>query len=45
MWREVAKDLQPGRHVFKLELLSEKNPASSGNEFLFLGIAGSSGVE
>jgi len=29
----VARDLKPGRHILRIRLLDEKNPASKGHEF------------
>lgn len=39
----LAKDLKPGLHRVRIELLSEKNPGSEGHEFRFLGL-GSAGT-
>ena len=39
-WAPVAEDLPAGKHRVRITLLSERNPASSGTEFLFLGIGG-----
>jgi len=40
----LARDLKPGKHRVKLELISEKNPQSTGHEFQLLGL-GLAGVE
>jgi hypothetical protein len=34
----VAKDLQPGSHKVRLEVLADKNPKSTGTEFIVTGI-------
>lgn len=39
-WAQVAENLPAGKHRARITLLSERNPASSGTEFLFLGIGG-----
>ncbi len=39
----LAKDLKPGKHVVRIELLEEKNPGSDGHEFKIFGI-GAAGV-
>lgn len=41
----IAKDLSPGPHRVRIELLAEKHPQSTGNEFrvLGLGAAGTAG--
>jgi len=39
----IAEGLPPGRHKVKVTLLQERNPQSSGNEFILLG-AGSIGI-
>lgn len=39
-WAPVAEDLPAGKHRVRITLLSERNPTSSGTEFLFLGIGG-----
>lgn len=39
----VAKDLKPGTHRVRVELLEDKNPKSTGNEFRVTGI-GSAGM-
>jgi hypothetical protein len=39
----LAKDLKPGKHVVRIELLEEKNPGSDGHEFKLYGL-GSAGV-
>jgi len=38
----LARGLSPGKHRVRIELLSEKNPQSTGHEFrvLGLGVAG-----
>ena len=40
---ELARDLKPGAHRVRVELLEEKNPASDGHEFRILGL-GAAGV-
>ena len=40
----VARDLKPGQHRVKVQLLSESNPQSTGHEFRLLGL-GAAGVE
>lgn len=39
----LAKDLKPGRHVVRIELLGEKNPGSDGHAFKLFGL-GAAGV-
>jgi len=39
----LAKDLKPGKHIVRIELLEEKNPGSDGHEFRLYGL-GSAGV-
>ena len=39
----LARDLGPGKHRVRIELLPEKNPASSGHEFRVLGL-GAAGI-
>ena len=39
-WAQVAENLPAGKHRARITLLSERNPASSGTEFLLLGIGG-----
>jgi lysophospholipase L1-like esterase len=39
----LAKDLKPGKHIVRIELLEEKNPGSDGHEFKLYGL-GSAGV-
>lgn len=39
----LAKDLKPGKHVVRVELLAEKNPGSDGHEFKIFGL-GAAGV-
>ena len=39
----LARDLDPSKHRVRIELLSEKNPQSSGHEFRILGL-GAAGV-
>jgi len=39
----LAKDLKPGKHTVRIELLSEKNPGSEGHEFRLFGL-GAAGV-
>lgn len=39
----LAKDLKPGKHVVRIELLEEKNPGSDGHEFKLYGL-GAAGV-
>ena len=39
----VARDLKPGQHRVKIQLLSESNPQSTGHEFRLLGL-GAGGV-
>jgi lysophospholipase L1-like esterase len=39
----LAKDLKPGKHTVRVELLDEKNPGSDGHEFRILGL-GAAGV-
>ncbi len=41
---ELARDLPPGKHRVALEILSEKNPQSTGHEYRILGL-GAAGVE
>lgn len=41
---ELARDLKPGKHRVKVELLAEKNPGSEGNQFRILGL-GAAGVK
>jgi lysophospholipase L1-like esterase len=40
----LAKDLKPGRHTVRIELLEEKDPGSDGHSFRLLGL-GAAGVE
>jgi lysophospholipase L1-like esterase len=40
----LARDLKPGKHRVKIQLLSEINPRSTGHEFRLLGL-GAAGVE
>jgi hypothetical protein len=40
----LARDLGPGKHKVRIELLPEKNPQSTGHEFRLLGL-GVAGVE
>ncbi len=40
----MARDLKPGQHRVKIQLLSESNPQSTGHEFRLLGL-GVAGVE
>jgi lysophospholipase L1-like esterase len=40
----LAKDLPPGRHTVRVELLEEKNSGSEGHEFRLFGL-GAAGVE
>ena len=40
----MARDLKPGQHKVKIQLLSENNPQSTGHEFRLLGL-GAAGVE
>jgi len=40
----MARDLKPGQHRVKIQLLSESNPQSTGHEFRLLGL-GAAGVE
>jgi hypothetical protein len=40
----LARDLKPGKHRVKIELLSESNPQSTGHEFRLLGL-GAAGVD
>ena len=45
-WRcthEIARDLKPGKHRVRVEILEEKNPESEGPEFRVLGL-GAAGV-
>jgi hypothetical protein len=35
----LARDLKPGPHRVRIELLEEKNPGSDGHEFRLLGLA------
>jgi lysophospholipase L1-like esterase len=35
---ELARDLPPGKHRVALEILAERNPESSGNEYRILGL-------
>jgi hypothetical protein len=35
---ELAKDLSPGKHRVKVELLAEKNAESTGTQFRILGL-------
>lgn len=39
----LAKDLKPGKHIVRLELLEDKNPGSDGHEFKLFGL-GAAGV-
>lgn len=39
----LAKDLKPGKHTVRVELLAEKNPGSEGHEFVLYGL-GAAGV-
>ncbi len=39
----LAKDLKPGKHIVRIELLEEKNPGSEGHEFKLFGL-GAAGV-
>lgn len=39
----LAKDLRPGKHRVRVELLAEKNPGSDGHEFKLFGL-GAAGV-
>ncbi len=39
-WAQAAEELPPGKHRARITLLSERNPASSGTEFLLRGIGG-----
>ena len=39
----LAKDLKPGKHIVRVELLEEKNPGSDGHEFKLFGL-GAAGV-
>jgi lysophospholipase L1-like esterase len=39
----LAKDLKPGKHIVRIELLEEKNPGSDGHEFKLFGL-GAAGV-
>ena len=39
----LAKDLKPGKHTVRVELLEEKNPGSDGHEFVLYGL-GAAGV-
>lgn len=41
---EIARDLAPGKHRVRFELLAEKSPESTGTEFRILGI-GTAGVK
>jgi lysophospholipase L1-like esterase len=46
-WRcthELARDLPPGKHRVRIEVLEEKNPQSDGHEFRLLGL-GAGGIE
>ena len=40
----LARDLGPGKHNVKIELLPQKNPQSTGHEFRVLGL-GAAGIE
>ena len=40
---ELARDLKPGKHRVRIELLAERNPQSTGHEFKVLGL-GAAGV-
>jgi lysophospholipase L1-like esterase len=40
----IARDLKPGPHRVRVELLEEKTPGSEGHEFLLLGL-GAAGVD
>ena len=40
----LAKDLKPGKHTVRIELLEEKNPGSDGHEFHLYGL-GAAGVQ
>ena len=40
---EIARDLKPGKHTVRVELLKSRNPQSNGNEYRILGI-GAAGV-
>ncbi len=40
----LAKDLKPGKHTVRIELLEEKNPGSDGHEFKLFGL-GAAGVQ
>jgi hypothetical protein len=40
----LARDLAPGKHRVRVELLPEKNPQSTGHEFRIMGL-GAAGVE
>jgi hypothetical protein len=40
----LARELGPGKHKVKIELLPEKNPQSTGHEFRILGL-GAAGVK
>jgi len=42
--RLLAKDLKPGPHTVRIELLEEKNPGSDGHEFRLYGL-GAAGVK
>ncbi len=39
----LARDLKPGKHTVRIELLEEKNPGSDGHEFVLYGL-GAAGV-
>ena len=39
-WQLVARDLAPGKHKVRVELLDKKNPGSTGNKFEFLLLMG-----
>jgi hypothetical protein len=38
--REIVRNLNPGSHRVRFELLKEKNPQSTGHEFRILGLGG-----
>lgn len=40
--RVLARDLKPGVHTVKVELLAEKNPAGKGNMFRIIAVGGGS---
>ncbi|OGV68040.1 MAG: hypothetical protein A2283_10510 [Lentisphaerae bacterium RIFOXYA12_FULL_48_11] len=39
----LARNLKPGKHIVRVELLEDKNPGSEGHEFVLYGI-GAAGV-